>query len=216
MDEPNSNHLKRPPGRPKLASDEAQRAHILETAGGLLDEIGYRKVTMDIVAGRAGVSKRTLYRLFPSKTALFRDLILTHRRAMIALPGDYDDIPLQDALARIFYIELPADEDQKRFKLLRTLIRKSENEPEFRSFAFALGRDGSRELLRDWLVSQVKLGRLKLVNVDITSNILMDMMFGHIAITTAGDAGATRPVSREAYLRQAIAIFLNGAETIKS
>lgn len=205
---------RRPPGRPKLTCDEQQRRHILEMTGKLLQEIGYSKATTDLIAARAGVSKRTLYRLFPSKAALFREFIVSHRRSMVALPGAYDDMPLQDALVKIFYVDLSGDEDQKRLTLLRTIISESEKDPEFRSFALALGRDQSRELLRDWLASQVRLGRLRINNVDMASNILMDMMFGYMDITTVGEAAKNRATTREAYLRQAITIFLKGTEKI--
>lgn len=216
METQSENRTTRGPGRPKLTSDEAQRAHVLEATGRLLQEIGYGKSTMDLVAARAGVSKRTLYRLFPSKTALFRELIAIHRRTMIALPGDYDGMTLQEALTKIFYVELPADEDLKRLQLLRVLMRESESDPEFRSFAVVLGRDTSRQLLRDWLAVQVKRGRLRIANADVASNILMDMMFGHLDVSMATETGTVRPISREAYLRQAIEIFLRGAENAPS
>jgi AcrR family transcriptional regulator len=54
-------------GRPR--SPEAQRA-ILEATENLLRERGYAGLSIDEVARRAGVSKRTIYRWWPSKGAL--------------------------------------------------------------------------------------------------------------------------------------------------
>src|SRR5271156_5549024 len=54
-------------GRPR--SPEAQQA-ILEATEGLLRERGYAGLSIDEVARRAGVSKRTIYRWWPSKGAL--------------------------------------------------------------------------------------------------------------------------------------------------
>jgi AcrR family transcriptional regulator len=62
----------RPPGRPRSA--EADRA-ILRAAVDLLADEGYGGVTMEGVAARAGVGKATVYRRWPSKSALVVDAI---------------------------------------------------------------------------------------------------------------------------------------------
>jgi len=62
----------RPPGRPR--SVEADRA-ILAATVDLLAEEGYGGVTMEGVAARAGVGKATVYRRWPSKSALVVDAI---------------------------------------------------------------------------------------------------------------------------------------------
>lgn len=59
-------------GRPRSA--ECTEA-ILETAADLLDEVGYEALTMQAVAERAGVSMATIYRRWPTKSALFVDAI---------------------------------------------------------------------------------------------------------------------------------------------
>lgn len=57
----------RPPGRPRSAqADEA----IVDAALALLVEDGFDRLSMDGVAARAGVSKATIYRRWPSKEAL--------------------------------------------------------------------------------------------------------------------------------------------------
>lgn len=62
----------RPPGRPRSA--EADRA-ILRATVDLLADQGYGGVTMEGVAARAGVGKATVYRRWPSKSALVVDAV---------------------------------------------------------------------------------------------------------------------------------------------
>jgi AcrR family transcriptional regulator len=73
-----------PRGRPR--SEKAHNA-ILEAAAELLLEKGLAAVSMDAVAARAGVSKATIYRWWPTKETLALDS-LYHEWAGIAPPRD--------------------------------------------------------------------------------------------------------------------------------
>ena len=63
----------RRPGRPR--SERARQAILRAAADLLLDE-GTAQVSMDAVAERAGVSKATIYRWWPSKERLALDALL--------------------------------------------------------------------------------------------------------------------------------------------
>ncbi len=58
--------VRRPPGRPR---SEVARAAILTAASALLDEAGCAALTIEGIAARAGVGKRTIYRWWPTKGA---------------------------------------------------------------------------------------------------------------------------------------------------
>lgn len=55
----------------KRKTKEEMRECILHSAMELLDQKSYHQVTMDDIAKSAGISKRTLYKYFPSKSNLF-------------------------------------------------------------------------------------------------------------------------------------------------
>jgi AcrR family transcriptional regulator len=72
-------------GRPR--SQQAHRA-ILAAAGELLLARGLSAVTMDAVAERAGVSKATIYRWWPSKETLALDALYTEWATARPAPRD--------------------------------------------------------------------------------------------------------------------------------
>ncbi len=87
-------------GRPK---DTAKRAAILGAAEAMFCSQPYETVTMEAVAGRAGVSKMTVYSHFADKETLFETVVTTvSDRMMSAMAGpDHADAPLVDRLTAI-------------------------------------------------------------------------------------------------------------------
>lgn len=62
-------------GRPLVLATDVRRQLILETAERIFTETGYSAATMEEIARDAGMSKKTLYGLFPDKRSLFTSLI---------------------------------------------------------------------------------------------------------------------------------------------
>ena len=58
-------------------SPEARKAQILTITCELLTDLGFKKVSMQLVAKHCGISKAALYVYFPSKEALFADVVTT-------------------------------------------------------------------------------------------------------------------------------------------
>ncbi|GAB3212505.1 TetR/AcrR family transcriptional regulator [Marinactinospora endophytica] len=72
---------------------ERSRQAILTAARELVGETGYRKVTIEAIAARAGVGKQTIYRWWPSKGAVILDSILAmseDEKGEISLPDTGD------------------------------------------------------------------------------------------------------------------------------
>jgi AcrR family transcriptional regulator len=83
-----------------------RRDQILATAAELLAEQGLARLSMDELADRAGISRATLYRLFPGKPALFGDLMRSYSPMegiveMFEEIGDRPPAEVMPALARI-------------------------------------------------------------------------------------------------------------------
>jgi len=72
------------PGHPRV---ERTRGRILAVARELLPEIGPAGLTYSLLAERAGVTRQTLYRHWPTRTALLVDIVLTGPEVGYPEPG---------------------------------------------------------------------------------------------------------------------------------
>jgi AcrR family transcriptional regulator len=113
-------------GRPR---SEASRAAILEAAGELLLKHGLGAISMDAVAERAGASKATIYRWWPSKELLALDALFSEwepgpaeRFDTGSLAGDLL------ALIRPWARQLTA---QPYGRVIAALVTRAQSDPEF-------------------------------------------------------------------------------------
>lgn len=93
-----------------MARQADMREHIFEPARGLFFKYGFSKVTTDEIAAAAGVSKKTLYKYFDSKEALFGEVIgrtIQELAARIDAVMEDEKLSFPERLRRI--IELRAD-----------------------------------------------------------------------------------------------------------
>jgi AcrR family transcriptional regulator len=70
------------PERPEQVAGRADR--VLDAAGAMLLRLGYRKVTVDDIAGRAGIGKGTVYLHWRTKEQLFEALLRRESIGVVA------------------------------------------------------------------------------------------------------------------------------------
>ncbi len=103
------------------AGKAQRRRRIVEAAAGLVREADFRTVSMVQIAERAGLSPATLYNLFQTKAAIFRevfDLDLEDFEQRL------DQVAAGDALERIFVaIALAAEQYQSDPDFYRAMVR---------------------------------------------------------------------------------------------
>lgn len=192
-----------------MSSDEAQAGRIVEAARQMFLASGYAGTSMDAIATRCHVSKRTLYRLFPGKAQLFAAIIEAHRHTMLALPGNYSHLSLTMALEAIFRVDMDEQADAERVAFLRLAMLEARQVPELHSLLRERGGDASRVLLTRWLESERRRGRINVDNPHDVARILMDMIFGTIAFKMDDDP-SWRGGARKDYRRRCIRVFVNG------
>lgn len=200
---------KRAPGRPKSRPDATERERITAQARALFLSTGYDGTTMDAVAGRCGISKRTLYRLFPGKAELFHEMVAEHRRQALALPRDPREEPLDAALAAIFRLDDATGADEDRIAFLLLAIAEAERFPDIGRALRLEGVDSSRRLLAEWIGAQQEAGRLRSFPPEAAARMLLDMIFGGQARRFLGDHEWSRE-QRVAHAKLCIELFLSG------
>ena len=123
---------RRPRGRPQVRSDEETRRLIADAARRVFVASGFFAANMDDVARTAAVSKKTLYRLFPTKADLFRASVADRIDSFI-LALDEERVaalPAEAALVRILteYGRLTLSEDT--IAIQKLVLAESDRFPE--------------------------------------------------------------------------------------
>lgn len=149
------------PAAPTRLTDR-KRAAILDAAVAEFRQSGYEATSMDRIAARAGVSKRTVYNHFPSKEALFAQILQQlWDRSIDGLDLAYrGDRPLREQLLELVKQKLRLLHDPNFTDLARVAIAAWIHSPE--RAQEMLARMGDREEgLTAWIRAAAADGRLK-------------------------------------------------------
>jgi hypothetical protein len=132
---------------------------------------------------------------------------------MLALPGDYDAMPLEQALQQIFQIDIDPKLDADRMALLRLVTLESQQHPELEEMLWLYGADRSRAELATWLTRQRDRGLLQFDDAESAARILTDMIFGPVVLKAHGFPTGSLDRKRRTHIQTCVAIFLNGVKT---
>ena len=114
-------------GPPRLARAGQVRDKVLAAAGQLMLDGGLAAATMEAIAARAGVSKRTLYKYWPSRGAVALEGFVRSAAAAERIPENATAAESLEALllaAVTLFTETPAG------PLMRSLIADAQSQPE--------------------------------------------------------------------------------------
>ena len=158
-------------GRPR--SEQARRA-ILAAALELVRDEGYRAVTIDSVAKRAGVARTTIYRWWPSVAALLVDVLMDLSN-IVAPPPVVGDDPLR--AIRIEMRRIAAVGSELAGRLFTGLLGDAQHDPRVRTELLERliypRREASARSLRD---AQAR----GLLRDDVNPYVALDLFYGPI------------------------------------
>jgi AcrR family transcriptional regulator len=138
------------------------RERILEAALVLLGRSGLADLPMDDLAASADVSRATLYRLFPGKTALFRELIIAYspwEPVARVLDEWTPDAAPEDLIPPVAHALAEALADRSPV-LLRMVFEMSRDDPQTTEGVQRSMQRGLPDLIR-YLNRQMAAGRLR-------------------------------------------------------
>ena len=158
---------------------DRKRAAILQAAVAEFRQAGYEATSMDRVAASAGVSKRTVYNHFPSKEALFAQILQQLLESSLASPelAYRSDRPLRPQLLELVQQKLRLLHDEDFIDLARVAIAAVIPSPERAQAMFARMGD-KEEGLTVWIRAAAADGRLNTDDPSFASMLLQGMVKG--------------------------------------
>ena len=194
--------------RPKERDKSKKRAVIIKGAEDVFLTMGYELASMDKIAAKAGVSKRTVYNHFNSKDNLFEvivDNLLAQRQTLKTIQYDREKTLEEQLLAfaesEIFLIDSP-----RRLELSR-----------FLTITFLKDRDYQRktvarypsvyDMLLEWLKEAQNDGRIKEGDLFMSARMFYALVIGAITWPVLFTDGLNKETVKPV-LNEVIAVFL--------
>ncbi|ULJ70554.1 TetR/AcrR family transcriptional regulator [Rhizobium gallicum] len=171
-------------------------------------EYGYINTTVDVIAARCGISKRTFYEFFNGKADLLRDILKSRSDSIFFVPEIDDQLPLEEQLARIFFIDEDGAADapgMNDYFMIEVGWEAAEHVAELRD-DFSL----ARAKLAEWLRQMKQKGRITVADADAAATMLIGIVFGSLSIGRAEMDLEKRAKRTRAYLRSSLNIFAKG------
>jgi AcrR family transcriptional regulator len=196
-------------GRPKAGEQAQRERHILDVAGETFLRFGFDGTTMDAVAERARISKRTLYTRYRDKAALFNAVLgglIDHWLVPIDRFQSGQGALKETLLALARYLSLFAL-TPRSVGVTRILIAESERQPGFGRMALESGRRPALRVIASIL--RRHRAELRGVDLDLAAEHFMNLVVdGHLQLACLGVKPSRRQIEHRA--RTAVDMFLSG------
>lgn len=189
-----------PRGRPPVMALDERRRRILDAAADVFSERGYAAASMDEVAKACGMSRKTIYGLFSSKSDLFAALV------MQAVPEPEEHEPFvgrsfEDALMRVIDRICAVALAPRGIASLRLVIAESRLAPELAAIYYENTVDRGRR----FLAAELRRLNKAFGRADEDVEQLSDILFGAVVAGPLVHAlvGDDKPDTREDALSKA-------------
>ena len=135
-------------GRPRAADLEARNNNLIDKAGCLFLEMGYGKVSLELIAREAHVAVRTIYVKFGGKSGLFKAVLSANRdKFFTPQQMEADKRPLKDIIGEFSKHFLALITAPAALEIQRMVIAEARTNPEVAESFFEGGPRQSREML---------------------------------------------------------------------
>jgi TetR/AcrR family transcriptional repressor of mexJK operon len=200
-------------GRPSRAEAGQLPYRIIDAATELFFALGYGATTVEAVAQRAGISKRTFYSRFGNKAALFSAVV--HHTIERLRPSA--DVPLlrganlEEILRGLAKLILRAALSPSAIALHRLIVAESSRFPDLAAVVIQQGAsDEAVRLIASVLEGEARAGNLNLDNPTFAAQQFLHMV---IALPQRRAMGLGTPMTSaevDAWGSDVVNLFLNG------
>ena len=200
-------------GRPSKADAEQLAHRIVDAASDLFFTLGYGATTIEAVAQRAGISKRTFYHRFENKSALFGAVV--HRTIERLRPPANVRLIRGNNLAEVLHglamLILHAALSPPAIALHRLIIGESGRFPDL---ATAVANEGASEegvrLIAGLLDRATQAGKLAIDNSTFAAEQFLHMLVAGPQRRAMGIGVPMSPAEIDAWVSNVVNLFLNG------
>lgn len=200
-------------GRPSREASALLRDHILDVATGLFLDLGFGETSIELVAKRARMSKRTFYQRFPDKAALFGAVL--HRIVDQLRPPDVEGLfvggSLEEILTRLAHAILLAALNPQALALHRVILAESGRFPELA--AVIANRSAGREAIERigaLLQRDASTRGLSLDASHFAATQFLQMVIGRPQRQALGLGAPMTAAELEVWTHRTVTLFLNG------
>ena len=168
----------RPRGRPPVRSDEQTKRIVFDAARHAFAGDGYAATSTEELARGAGISTKTLYRLFPGKAALFEAMCADRLERLLSavdLQGS-DEVDIETGLRAALLACADLALDPEVVALQRMVLQESAAFPELAANFYNNGIARTVRALAGWLRVQVKRKRIAIDDAEEVAGMLIGMV----------------------------------------
>ena len=164
----------------ELEPDPGARERVLASAVELVGRDGLARLSMDEVAGAAGVSRASLYRLFPGKAALFRELLVAYSpvEAIVAGLDRMRGRPPEEVVPEL--ARTAARTLAGRAGIVRTLVFEATGASEEATEAVGYVVSSGIANMLGYVVEQMAAGRLRTMHPLVAIQALIGPILVHL------------------------------------
>lgn len=202
-------------GRPTAADAAALADRILEIATQAFLSDGYAATSLESVAVRAGVAKRTLYARWPGKPALFRAVLERLMLRWLASPAPAPDSArsLEAALLWTARRALAVALEPEALALHRLMIAESGRFPELAEMVRQSGAAAGVGRIAGQLAGEMLAGRLAPLDPAMAAEQFLHLVLTGPQRRALGLGPPMDAAALEAWGHAAVNLFLNGCRT---
>ncbi len=192
---------------------EVKRQAILQAAGEVFRDMGFERASMSNIRARVGGSKATLYNYFPSKEALFFEVMLQAKAVEIeavtgALNPDAED--LKQELIRFGQNFIAVVYSPEAIAVRRLAIAESRHS-DIGRLSFESAVNPIEKQVAEFLKKAMKRGALRTADAKIAAIHLLCLLESELLQRVLlGVIDSVKPEAIAGIVRRAVDVFLSG------